>query len=129
MVPTTMKFDIRYEYTFTSFCPAFERSKFSFGYPRIGFTHLYWGNVDYIHRDEAFLDLSLEISKNSSLSSCLRKFSESELMHKSNQFFCDTCESLQVSPGSHEDTLFLIASILRSFSFVNTTTCCKIFLN
>ena len=47
------------------------------------------------YRDEAFLDLSVNVSPNTSLSSCLRQFSESEMLHGRNKFFCDACASLQ----------------------------------
>ncbi|KAI9100456.1 hypothetical protein DFS34DRAFT_648371 [Phlyctochytrium arcticum] len=46
-------------------------------------------------RDEAFLDLSVDVEPNSSLSSCLRNFSKSETLCQKNKFFCDVCNSLQ----------------------------------
>lgn len=46
-------------------------------------------------RDEHFIDLSLDIESNTSLSSCLREFSKSELLSQKDKFFCDTCNSLQ----------------------------------
>lgn len=46
-------------------------------------------------RDEAFLDLSLEIEQNSSLTSCLRNFSKTEMLTAEEKFFCDKCCSLQ----------------------------------
>mmetsp|Transcript_36189 Transcript_36189/g.82481 ORF Transcript_36189/g.82481 Transcript_36189/m.82481 type:complete len:355 (-) Transcript_36189:3-1067(-) len=46
-------------------------------------------------RDEAFLDLSLEISENSSVTSCLRNFSSTETLSGRDKFFCNTCGSLQ----------------------------------
>mmetsp|Transcript_50172 Transcript_50172/g.122428 ORF Transcript_50172/g.122428 Transcript_50172/m.122428 type:complete len:370 (+) Transcript_50172:24-1133(+) len=46
-------------------------------------------------RDEAFLDLSLEIDENSSITSCLRNFSGIETLNKEDKFFCDACCSLQ----------------------------------
>jgi len=46
-------------------------------------------------RDESFLDLSLEIEQDSSLSACMRNFSASESLRGDNKFFCDTCCSLQ----------------------------------
>ena len=46
-------------------------------------------------RDESFLDLSLEIQPNSSVSACLRNFSAVEPLRGDNKFFCDTCCSLQ----------------------------------
>mmetsp|Transcript_7686 Transcript_7686/g.21025 ORF Transcript_7686/g.21025 Transcript_7686/m.21025 type:complete len:396 (+) Transcript_7686:123-1310(+) len=46
-------------------------------------------------RDEDFLDLSLDIEQNSSLSSCLRSFSCSESLRDGDKYYCDTCCSLQ----------------------------------
>ncbi|KAL2919671.1 hypothetical protein HK105_200585 [Polyrhizophydium stewartii] len=46
-------------------------------------------------RDESFLDLSVDIDQHSSVSSCLRNFSTSEVLCERNKFFCDTCNSLQ----------------------------------
>ena len=47
------------------------------------------------NRDESFLDLSLEIEQDSSVSACMRNFSASESLRADNKFFCDTCMSLQ----------------------------------
>jgi ubiquitin carboxyl-terminal hydrolase 12/46 len=46
-------------------------------------------------RDEDFLDLSLDIEQNSSLSACLRSFSTVEAMRDGDKYFCDRCCSLQ----------------------------------
>jgi len=46
-------------------------------------------------RDESFLDLSIDIEQNSSVTSCLRQFSASEMLCQKNKFFCDTCCGLQ----------------------------------
>lgn len=46
-------------------------------------------------RDESFLDLSIDIERNSSVTACLRQFSASEMLCARNKFFCDTCSSLQ----------------------------------
>ncbi|CEH14446.1 cysteine proteinase [Ceraceosorus bombacis] len=46
-------------------------------------------------RDESFLDLSIDIEQNSSITSCLRQFSTSEMLCSRNKFFCDTCSGLQ----------------------------------
>ena len=46
-------------------------------------------------RDEPFLDLSLEIEENSSITSCLRNFSGIETLNKQDKFYCDKCASLQ----------------------------------
>lgn len=44
---------------------------------------------------ESFFDLSLDVEQNSSLTSCLRSFSSTELLEKQDKFFCDACCSLQ----------------------------------
>ncbi|GJJ13535.1 hypothetical protein Clacol_007789 [Clathrus columnatus] len=46
-------------------------------------------------RDESFLDLSIDIEQNSSITACLRQFSASEMLAQKNKFFCDGCGSLQ----------------------------------
>jgi len=56
-------------------------------------------------RDERFLDLSLEIEQNSSVSACMRNFSSSEPLRGDNKFFCDTCCSLQEGQALHAGTL------------------------
>jgi ubiquitin carboxyl-terminal hydrolase 9/13 len=47
------------------------------------------------HRAEAFLDLSVDLEQNSSVTACLRKFSEEEMLCERNKFHCDTCGGLQ----------------------------------
>lgn len=46
-------------------------------------------------RNEDFLDLSLEVEANTSVSGCVRKFCKVETLAHSDKFFCDTCNSLQ----------------------------------
>ncbi|KAI9781803.1 MAG: hypothetical protein M1816_002193 [Peltula sp. TS41687] len=46
-------------------------------------------------RDEPFLDLSVDLDDNSSVTSCLRKFSEEEMLCERNKFHCDNCRGLQ----------------------------------
>ncbi|PPQ64280.1 hypothetical protein CVT26_002163 [Gymnopilus dilepis] len=46
-------------------------------------------------RDESFLDLSIDIEQNSSVTACLRQFSASEMLCHKNKFFCDSCCDLQ----------------------------------
>ncbi|EPS99325.1 hypothetical protein FOMPIDRAFT_1037053 [Fomitopsis schrenkii] len=46
-------------------------------------------------RDECFLDLSIDIEQNSSVTACLRQFSASEMLCQKNKFFCDSCCDLQ----------------------------------
>mmetsp|Transcript_1105 Transcript_1105/g.2404 ORF Transcript_1105/g.2404 Transcript_1105/m.2404 type:complete len:354 (-) Transcript_1105:746-1807(-) len=47
------------------------------------------------NREEVFMDLSLEIDQNCSLTSCLRNFSAMEMLDKDDKFFCDHCCCLQ----------------------------------
>jgi len=46
-------------------------------------------------RDEAFLDLSVDLEQHSSVTSCLRRFSEEEMLCERNKFHCDKCGGLQ----------------------------------
>lgn len=46
-------------------------------------------------RDECFLDLSIDIEHNTSVTACLRQFSASETLRSRNKFFCDGCSGLQ----------------------------------
>jgi hypothetical protein len=46
-------------------------------------------------RDESFLDLSIDIEQNSSVTACLRSFSASEMLCQRNKFLCDACCDLQ----------------------------------
>ncbi|KAJ3848032.1 cysteine proteinase [Lentinula lateritia] len=46
-------------------------------------------------RDESFIDLSIDIEQNSSVTACLRQFSASEMLCQRNKFFCDACCDLQ----------------------------------
>ncbi|KZT51792.1 cysteine proteinase, partial [Calocera cornea HHB12733] len=43
------------------------------------------------HRDETFLDLSIDIEPNSSVTACLREFSKGEMLLEDNRFKCDHC--------------------------------------
>ena len=46
-------------------------------------------------RDEPFLDLSVDLAAHTSVTSCLRKFSEEEMLCERNKFHCDACGGLQ----------------------------------
>jgi ubiquitin carboxyl-terminal hydrolase 9/13 len=46
-------------------------------------------------RSETFLDLSIDLEENSSVTSCLRKFSAEEMLCERNKFHCDNCGGLQ----------------------------------
>jgi len=46
-------------------------------------------------RDESFLDLSVDLEEHSSVTSCLRSFSQEEMLCERNKFHCDKCSGLQ----------------------------------
>ena len=46
-------------------------------------------------RDEPFLDLSVDLEQHTSVTSCLRRFSEEEMLCERNKFHCDICGGLQ----------------------------------
>ncbi|XP_041008744.1 ubiquitin carboxyl-terminal hydrolase 4-like [Juglans microcarpa x Juglans regia] len=46
-------------------------------------------------RDETFFDLSLDIERNSSITSCLKNFSSTKILNAKDKYFCDKCCSLQ----------------------------------
>jgi ubiquitin carboxyl-terminal hydrolase 12/46 len=52
-------------------------------------------SVLHVRRDEDFLDLSVELTPNSSITHCLKSFSAWETLSGANKFHCDTCGSLQ----------------------------------
>eukprot|EP01132_Coremiostelium_polycephalum_P006271 gene6271-7813_t len=47
------------------------------------------------NKDESFLDLSIDIEQNRSITSCLSNFSSIEVLSKNDKFYCDKCISLQ----------------------------------
>uniref|UniRef100_A0A8R1IAI2 ubiquitinyl hydrolase 1 n=1 Tax=Caenorhabditis japonica TaxID=281687 RepID=A0A8R1IAI2_CAEJA len=46
-------------------------------------------------KDEDFLDLSIDVEQNTSISHCLRVFSETETLCGDQKYFCETCSSKQ----------------------------------
>lgn len=46
-------------------------------------------------RDETFLDLSIDLEENTSVTACLQKFSAEEMLCERNKFHCDHCGGLQ----------------------------------
>ncbi|TIA72901.1 hypothetical protein E3P91_01753 [Wallemia ichthyophaga] len=47
------------------------------------------------HRDESFLDLSINVEEDSNVTECLSNFSTREMLCQKNKFFCDGCGGLQ----------------------------------
>jgi len=46
-------------------------------------------------RTESFLDLSIDIEQNTSVTHCLKNFSSVETLRGSDKFYCNVCRSLQ----------------------------------
>eukprot|EP00667_Euglena_gracilis_P011848 EG_transcript_12127 len=46
-------------------------------------------------REEAFIDLSIDVEPNASIYNCILNFSSSETLNRDDKFFCDHCASLQ----------------------------------
>ena len=48
-------------------------------------------------RKETFMNLSLDLEKNTSLIYCMQRFATKELLNQDNKLMCDTCLSRQVA--------------------------------
>lgn len=70
-------------------------------------------------RDEPFLDLSIDIDQNSSITSCLKNFSSTETLNAEDKFFCDKCHRLVASPFTPITYLFLLAELARNWLSVS----------
>ncbi len=46
-------------------------------------------------KDEDFLDLSIDVEQNTSITGCLRNFSNTETLCSDNKFKCDSCCTYQ----------------------------------
>lgn len=46
-------------------------------------------------KDERFLDLSVDVTQNTSITHCFEKFSAVERLANTDKFFCDSCNALQ----------------------------------
>lgn len=46
-------------------------------------------------RDEKFLDLSIDLENNTSITACLKQFSANEILCEDNKFYCENCSLLQ----------------------------------
>ncbi|PVV03650.1 hypothetical protein BB560_001852 [Smittium megazygosporum] len=47
------------------------------------------------NRDESFMDLSVDIENNTSVTNCLRQFASGEILSRENKFYCEKCGALQ----------------------------------
>ena len=46
-------------------------------------------------KDEDFLDLSVDVEANTSISHCLRVFSNTETLQEEHKYYCENCQSKQ----------------------------------
>ena len=68
-------------------------------------------------RDESFLDLSIDIEQNSSVTACLRQFSASEMLCQRNKFFCDSCCGLQEAEKRWVSASFVLPTQVTIFPY------------
>jgi hypothetical protein len=54
--------------------------------------------------EETFLDLSVDVEQNTSLTACLKGFFGAELLRGANKFYCDVCCSLQEASKRYVST-------------------------
>jgi ubiquitin C-terminal hydrolase len=47
------------------------------------------------YRNEKFLDLSIDLESDSSITNCLKMFSKNEMLNENNKFYCENCYSYQ----------------------------------
>ena len=52
------------------------------------------------YRNEKFLDLSIDLEPDSSITNCLKMFSKIELLNEDNKFYCENCYSYQEAAKS-----------------------------
>mmetsp|Transcript_7748 Transcript_7748/g.14597 ORF Transcript_7748/g.14597 Transcript_7748/m.14597 type:complete len:353 (-) Transcript_7748:250-1308(-) len=73
-------------------------------------------------REESFLDLSLDIEQNTSISGCLRSFSAIETLNRDDKFFCDRCCSLQEAQKCMKVKKLppILALHLKRFKFIES---------
>ena len=54
-------------------------------------------------KDEDFFDLSIDVEQNTSITSCLRNFSNTETLCSDNKFKCDSCSTYQEAHVSNKN--------------------------
>ncbi|GAV30298.1 hypothetical protein PMKS-003808 [Pichia membranifaciens] len=52
------------------------------------------------YRNEKFLDLSIDLEPDSSITNCLKMFSKIEMLNENNKFYCENCYSYQEAAKS-----------------------------
>lgn len=74
-------------------------------------------------RKESFLDLSIDVSQNASLTQCLKSFSSIETLKGNNKFFCETCNAYQEAQKSTKISKLpqVLTLHLKRFKFFENT--------
>ncbi|CAK8697059.1 unnamed protein product [Clavelina lepadiformis] len=54
-----------------------------------------FNNVQVKNKDEDFLDLSVDIEQNTSITHCLRVFSNQQILSGEHKYSCEVCRSKQ----------------------------------
>lgn len=66
-------------------------------------------------KDEDFFDLSIDVEQNTSITSCLKNFSNTETLCSDNKFQCDSCCTLQEAHVRLFQLLQLLIVFLNDF--------------
>ena len=66
-------------------------------------------------KDEDFFDLSIDVEQNTSITSCLRNFSNTETLCSDNKFQCDSCSTLQEAHVSKKNIEKIRESLFTFF--------------
>ena len=74
-------------------------------------------------KDEDFFDLSIDVEQNTSITSCLKNFSNTETLCSDNKFQCDSCCTLQEAHVSIFLKKFFLNKLNLKFSEFRNVTC------
>ena len=74
-------------------------------------------------KDEDFFDLSIDVEQNTSITSCLKNFSNTETLCSDNKFQCDSCCTLQEAHVSIFLKKFFLNKLNSKFSEFRNVTC------
>ena len=74
------------------------------------------------NREECFLDLSVDIEQNTSITACLNNFSSNELLHGNDKFQCDRCGGLHEAQKCMliQSAPKVLALHLKRFKFIES---------
>lgn len=64
-------------------------------------------------KDEDFLDLSVDVEQNTSITSCLRGFSNTETLCAEHKYYCEVCCSKQEAQKRYENMISAFSVIFK----------------